>query len=188
MFGVSDIASYILYPEASYISLVLRLILYLRGDFSPGMHDDGADMNMGLLPVDAKQHKLRDECLKAASEAMGRDEGMGKGHASTQTNVVAVESSEAQTEETPSPPDAVDESPAEDVAEEQQTKITTPTNKIKQSMIALNMAQTQANYNKKMHQIHMTYLAKVRALGPPPITTPHTLPHAGMVPKKVCCR
>ncbi|CEL99740.1 unnamed protein product [Vitrella brassicaformis CCMP3155] len=159
------IASYISYPEASYVSLVLRLILNLRGDFI-----------LGLLPVDAKQHKLRDECLKAASEAMGRDEGMGKGHASTQTNVVAVESSEAQTEETPSPPDAVDE--------EQQTKITTPTNKIKQSMIAFMMAESQAKYTKNMRQIQATYVAKVRALGPPPISTPHTLPHAGMVPKK----
>ncbi|CEM20840.1 unnamed protein product [Vitrella brassicaformis CCMP3155] len=63
--------------------------------------------------------KLRDECLKAASEAMGRDEGKGKGHASTQTNVVAVESSgESQTEEMPSPPNAVDQSPADNAAEE----------------------------------------------------------------------
>ncbi|CEM08689.1 unnamed protein product [Vitrella brassicaformis CCMP3155] len=63
--------------------------------------------------------KLRDECLKAAREGVGSEGAKGKGHATTQTEIVVVESVEAQTEDGPSPPDAAAELSGDDAAEEQ---------------------------------------------------------------------
>ncbi|CEL92386.1 unnamed protein product [Vitrella brassicaformis CCMP3155] len=62
--------------------------------------------------------KLRDECLKAAREGMEREGAKGKGHATTQTDIIVVESVEAQTEDGPSPPDAAAELSGDDAAEE----------------------------------------------------------------------
>ncbi|CEM08657.1 unnamed protein product [Vitrella brassicaformis CCMP3155] len=63
--------------------------------------------------------KVKDECLKAAREGMGREGAKGKGHATTQTEIVVVESVEAQTEDGPSPLDAAAELSGDAAAEEQ---------------------------------------------------------------------